>query len=187
MLIVYKFQFYILKKYGSISFNENIVNKRNTNNGFILNSFLIFIIIDFCIQGYFYFESFPGFYSADCYTPKRQIRDNYNILVYNFSKFCGPTKYQKKLSSILTNTMKDTFVIGWITELFEQVPFIIVLLSIIGVIVVYRNYNPDKRYYNYILKRQQEISHTFNFFQENFKKGDIITSMLLKITKEKMK
>ena len=187
MLIVYKFQFHILKKYGSISFNENIVNKRNTNNGFILNSFLIFIIIDFCIQGYFYFESFPGFYSADCYTPKRQIRDNYNILVYNFSKFCGPTKYQKKLSSILTNTMKDTFVIGWITELFEQVPFIIVLLSIIAVIVVYRNYNPDKRYYNYILKRQQEITHTFNFFQENFKKGDIITSMLLKITKEKMK
>ena len=187
MLIVYKFQFSTLKKYGSISFNENIVNKRNTNNSFILNSFLIFIIIAFCITGYFYFESFPGFYSADCYTPKRKIRDDYNILVYNFSKFCGPTKYQKKLSSILTNLMKDTFVIGWITELFEQVPLIIVLLSIIAVIVVYRNYNPDKRYYNYILKRQQEIAYTFHFFSEHFKKGDIITSMLLKIAKEKMK
>ena len=187
MLSVYKFQFFILRKYGSISFNENIVNKRNTNNNFILNSFLIFIIIAFCITGYFYFESFPGYYSANCLTPKRSLRDNYNILVYNLGKFCGPTKYHKKLSSILTMKMKDTFIIGWITELFEQVPLIIVLLSIIAVIVVYRNYNPDKRYYNYILKRQQEITHTFQFFHENFKKGDIITSMLLKITKEKMK
>ena len=187
MFIVYKFQFYILRKYGSISFNENIVNKRNTNNNFVLNSFLIFSIIDFCITGYFYFESFPSFYSANCYTPKRQLRDNYNILIYNNSKFCGPTKYQNKLSAILSNKMKDTYIIGWITELFEQVPFIIILLSIIAVIVVYRNYNPDKRYYNYILKRQQEILHTFYFIYESFKKGDIITSMLLKITKEKMK
>ena len=187
MLIVYKFQFFILKKYGSISFNENIVNKRNTNNNFILNSFLIFSIIAFCITGYFYFESFPGFYTANCYTPNRRLNDNINILIYNSNKFCGPTKYQKKLSSILTNKMKDTFVIGWLTDLFQQIPFIIILLSIIAVIVVYRNYNPDKRYYNYILKRQQEILHTFYFIYESFKKGDIITSMLLKITKEKMK
>ena len=187
MLAVYKFQLFILRKYGSISFNENIVNKRNTNNNFILNSYLIFIIIAFLITGYFYFESFPGYYTANCLTPKRNLRDNYNILVYNHTKFCGPTKYHQKLSSILTMEMEDTFIIGWITELFEQVPLIIVLLSIIGVIVVYRNYNPDKRYYNYISKRQQEITHTFQFFHENFKKGDIITSMLLKITKEKMK
>ena len=187
MLIVYKFQFSILKNYGSISFNENIVNKRNTNNNFILNSFLIFSIINFCITGYFYFESFPGFYSANCYTPKRNLRDNYNILIYDNSKFCGPIKYQKKLSSILTNKLKDTFILGWITELFEQVPFIIILLSIIAVIVVYRNYNPDKKYYNYILKRQQEIMQTIYFFYDSFKKGDVITSMLLKITKEKIK
>ena len=187
MLIIYKFQFFILRRHGSISFNENIVNKRNTNNNFILNSYLIFSILNFCITGYFYFESFPGFYSGDCYTPKRTLRDNYNIFIYNTSKFCGPTKYQNKLSSILTNKMKDTFVIGWITELFAQIPFTIILLSIIAVIVVYRNYNPDKRYYNYILKRQQEIMHTFHFLSESFKKGDIITSILMKITKEKMK
>ena len=187
MLIVYKFQFSILRRYGSISFNENIVNKRNTNNNFILNSFLIFSIINFCITGYFYFESFPGFYSANCYTPKRNLRDNYNILIYDNSKFCGPNKYQKKLSSILTTIMRDTFILGWITEIFEQIPFIIILLSIIAVIVVYRNYNVDKTYYNYILKRQQEIMHTIYLFYDSFKKGDIITSMLLKITKEKIK
>ena len=187
MLIVYKFQLSILKKYGSISFNENIVTKRNTNNNFILNSFLIFSIINFCITGYFYFESFPGFYSADCYTPKRNLRDNINILVYNYNKFCGPIRYQKKLSSILTAKMRDTFVIGWLTDLCQQIPFIIILLSIIAVIVVYRNYNPDKRYYNYILKRQQEIMQTIYFFYDSFKKGDVITSMLLKITKEKIK
>ena len=190
MLIIYKFQLSILKNYGSISFNENIINKRNTNNNFIILSFLIFTILAFCITGYFYFESFPGFYTADCYSPKRSNniynRYNYNILIYNFNEFCGPTKYQRKLSSILTNKMRDTFVIGWITDLFSQIPFMIVLLCIIFVIIIYRNYNPDKRYYNYILKRQQEIMHTFHFFCESFKKGDIITSMLLKITKEKM-
>ena len=75
--------------------------------------------------------------------------------------------------------MRDTFVIGWLTDLCQQIPFIIILLSIIAVIVVYRNYNPDKRYYNYILKRQQEIMQTIYFFYDSFKKGDVITSMLL--------
>ena len=83
--------------------------------------------------------------------------------------------------------MRDTFILGWITEIFEQIPFIIILLSIIAVIVVYRNYNVDKTYYNYILKREQEIMHTIYLFYDSFKKGDIITSMLLKITKEKIK
>ena len=187
MLIIYKFQYSILKNNGSISFNENIVNKRNTNNNFILNSFLIFTILVFCITGYFYFESFPEFYTADCYTPKRINRYNYNILVYDYNKFCGPTKYQRRLSSILTNKMKDTFAIGWISDLLSQIPFIIELLCVIFVIIIYRNYNPDKRYYNYIMKRQQEIMETFHFLSENFKKGDIISSMLLKIAKEKIK
>ncbi len=187
MLIIYEFQYSILKNNGSISFNENIVNKRNTNNNFILNSFLIFTILVFCITGYFYFESFPEFYTADCYTPKRLNRYNYNILVYDYNKFCGPTKYQRRLSSILTNKMKDTFVIGWISDLLSQIPFIIELLCVIFVIIIYRNYNPDKRYYNYIMKRQQEIMETFHFLSENFKKGDIISSMLLKIAKEKIK
>ena len=187
MLIIYKFQYSILNNNGSISFNENIVNKRNTNNNFILNSFLIFTILVFCITGYFYFESFPEFYTADCYTPKRINRYNYNILVYDYNKFCGPTKYQRRLSSILTNKMKDTFAIGWISDLLSQIPFIIELLCVIFVIIIYRNYNPDKRYYNYIMKRQQEIMETFHFLSENFKKGDIISSMLLKIAKEKIK
>ena len=187
MLIIYEFQYSILKNNGSISFNENIVNKRNTNNNFILNSFLIFTILVFCITGYFYFESFPEFYTADCYTPKRINRYNYNILVYDYNKFCGPTKYQRRLSSILTNKMKDTFAIGWISDLLSQIPFIIELLCVIFVIIIYRNYNPDKRYYNYIMKRQQEIMETFHFLSENFKKGDIISSMLLKIAKEKIK
>ena len=187
MLIIYKFQYSILKNNGSISFNENIVNKRNTNNNFILNSFLIFTILVFCITGYFYFESLPEFYTADCYTPKRINRYNYNILVYDYNKFCGPTKYQRRLSSILTNKMKDTFAIGWISDLLSQIPFIIELLCVIFVIIIYRNYNPDKRYYNYIMKRQQEIMETFHFLSENFKKGDIISSMLLKIAKEKIK
>ena len=187
MRIIYEFQYSILKNNGSISFNENIVNKRNTNNNFILNSFLIFTILVFCITGYFYFESFPEFYTADCYTPKRINRYNYNILVYDYNKFCGPTKYQRRLSSILTNKMKDTFAIGWISDLLSQIPFIIELLCVIFVIIIYRNYNPDKRYYNYIMKRQQEIMETFHFLSENFKKGDIISSMLLKIAKEKIK
>ena len=164
-----------------------LIYKRNTNNNFILNSFLIFSIINFFITGYFYFESFPGFYAANCYTPKRNLRDNYNILIYDNSKFCGPNKYQKKLSSILTTKMRDTFILGWITEIFEQIPFIIILLSIIAVIVVYRNYNVDRTYYNYILKREQEIMHTIYLFYDSFRKGDIITSLLLMITKEKIK
>ena len=83
--------------------------------------------------------------------------------------------------------MKDTFAIGWISDLLSQIPFIIELLCVIFVIIIYRNYNPDKRYYNYIMKRQQEIMETFHFLSENFKKGDIISSMLLKIAKEKIK
>ena len=186
VLIIYKFHFFILKRRGSFSFKETGINHRN-NKSFILNVFVIFNIAAFTIIGYFYFYPFTHSYTVECYTPKEVTDESFNILLYNTKNWCGPLKSKIQLSSILTNKMKNTPIIGWIVNLFQQLPFIIILFSIILIILIYRKYNPDKRFYDYIANRQKEIVNSFYILYEQISKRDILTSMLLKITQQKLK
>jgi hypothetical protein len=186
MLVIYKFHFYILKRQGSYSFEETAINRRN-NNTFILTAFIIFNIAFFCIIGYLYFAPFPHFYTVNCYTPKTKNDDSYNVMKYNETNWCGPVRSKEQLSSVLTNNMKDALFIGWFVGLFQQIPFVIILISILIIILVYRQYNPDIRYYDYLIKRQQDLSNTFHQFYEQISKRDILTSMLLKMTQQKLK
>lgn len=186
MLAVYKFQFFILKRQGSYSFTEATINKRN-NNKFVLNAFIIFNIVMFCIIGYLYFTPLPHFYTVNCYTPIEVAEDSYNILLYNTTNWCGPVESKVRLSSVLTNKMKETLFFGWFVGLFQQLPFIIILISVLLIVLIYRQYNPDIRYYEYIIKRQIELSNTFHVFYEQISKRDILTSMLLKMTQQKLK
>ena len=186
MLVIYKFHFFILKRQGSYTFEETSINKRN-NNTFILTTFILFNITFFCIIGYLYFAPFPHFYTVNCYTPKVVADDSFNIMKYNVTNWCGPVRTKEQLSSVLTNTMKDTLFIGWLVGLFQQIPFVIILISVLIIILVYRQYNPDIRYYDYIIKRQQDLSNTFHQFYQQISKRDILTSMLLKMTQQKLK
>ena len=185
ILIIYKFHFFILKRRGSFSFKETGINRRNNKN-FILIIFIIFNIAVFCIIGLFYFSPVTHSYTVECYTPKSST-ESFNILLYNTNNWCGPLKSKMQLSSIMTNKMKNTLFIGWIVNLFQQLPFIIILFSVFLIILIYRKYNPDKRYYEYIVNRQKELVNTFYSLYEQISKRDMITSMLLKITQQKLK
>ena len=186
VFILYKFELFILKRRGSFSFKEMGISHRN-NKYLILTSFIIFNLAVFCIIGYFYFAPLPHSYETDCYTPKEVVDESFNILLYNTANYCGPVRSRVKLSSILTNKMKDIKIIGWIVNLFQQLPFIIILISLVLIILIYRKYNPDKRYYEYIFKRHKELINTFYVLYEQISKRDILTSMLLKITQQKLK
>ena len=186
MLVLYKFQLFMLKKQGSFSFKETGIKQRN-NNGFILKTFILFIIAIFCFLGYLYFIPLPHFYTAACLSPQEGHDDLVNVLVYNKTNWCGPVKSHVRLSSIMTENMKDTIGIGWIAGLIQQIPCAIILIAVFFVILAYRKYNPDVRYYDYLVRRQQELSNTFHVFFEQISKRDILTSMLLKIVQQKMK
>lgn len=183
---LYKFEIFILKRRGSFSFKEMGINHQN-NKYLILISFIIFNLSVFCIIGYFYFAPIPHFYETVCYTPKEIVDESFNILLYNTENYCGPVRSKIKLSSILTNKMKDIIIISWIVNLFQQLPFIIILISFVFIILIYRKYHPDKRYYEYIFKRHKELINTFYILYEQISKRDILTSMLLKITQQKLK
>ena len=186
VFILYKFEIFILKKRGAFSYKEMGINHRN-NKFLILNSFIFYNLAVFCIIGYFYFAPLPHSYQADCYTPKEVVDNSINILLYNSLNYCGPVRAKTKLSSILTNKMKDINIIGWNISLFQQLPFIIILISFVLIILIYRQYYPDKRYYKYIFKRHKDLLNTFYVLYEQISKRDVLTSMLLKITQQKLK
>lgn len=184
--ILYKFQLFILKRRNSYSFKEIGISRRNNNN-LVLNSFIIYNLAVFCILGYLYFAPLPHSYTAECYTPKEITDASFNILLYNTNNWCGPLKSKVKLSSILTKKMKDILVIGWIIGLFQQLPFIVVLIAVVLVILIYRKYYPDTSYYEYIIHRQKDLLNSFYILYDQISKRDILTSMLLKITQQKLK
>ena len=188
ILALYKFQLFILKRRGSFAFKESGMYHRN-NKYLLLNTFVAFNIAIFCIFGYFYFAPLPHTYVSDCYSPKT-VDDNqysYNVLITFKENWCGPVKSRIKLSSVLTDKMKDILILGWIVGLFQQLPFIIIIISIFFIALIYRKYNPDKRYYEYIIKRQEDLINTFYVLYEQISKRDILTSMLLKISQQKFK
>ena len=186
ILFLYKFQLYLLKSRGSFSFKETGMYHRN-NKFLLLSIFLVFNIAIFCIFGYLYFAPLPHTYASDCFTPNDAEANPYNVL-FSFKKnWCGPVKSRIKLSSILTEKMKDILILGWIVGLFQQLPFIVIIISIFLVALIYRKYNPDTRYYEYIIKRQEDLINTFYVLYQQISKRDILTSMLLKITQQKLK
>ena len=186
VFILYKFHFFILKKKNSYSFKEMGISKRN-NNSLVLSSFIIYNLAVFCIIGFLYFAPIPHSYTAECYTPKEVTDESFNILIYNTENWCGPLKSKVKLSSILTKKMEDILFIRWIVGLFQQLPFIIVSIAVVLVILIYRKYYPDKSYYEYIVKKQKDLHNSFYVLYDQISKRDILTSMLLKITQQKMK
>ena len=184
MYWAYRFQFRLLKRKGSYSFKETGIKKRN-NNKFVLITFLIFNIGLILSFGYFYLLSFPHYYNATCYSSADASVPS--ILIYDKTNWCGPVKSRIRLSGILSDKIKETIFIGWLIKLFREAPFIIILIALIFIILIYRKYNPDSRYYEYLVKRQLELGKTFHTFYEQISKRDVLTLNLLNLTKQKVK
>ena len=184
-IALYKYQFSKLKSKGSYSFKETGISKRN-NTKILLIIYFIFTVELIAFQGYFYFLPFPHFYKANCYVPK-DGNTNYktSVLIYNFDRVrCGPINSNVRLSSIFTELMEDAPIFGWIVGIIEEMPFLIVIIALVFIVILYRKYNPDSRYYEYLLKRQKGLDNNFQMFYEQISKRDVLTSMLLKVTKQ---
>lgn len=183
-IALYKYQFSKLKSKGSYSFKETGITKRN-NTKILLIIYFIFTVELIAFQGYFYFLPFPHFYKASCYAPKEGSEFKSSVLIYNFDRIrCGPINSNVRLSSIFTELMEDAPIFGWIVGIIEEMPFLIVVIALVFIVILYRKYNPDSRYYEYLLKRQKGLDNNFQMFYEQISKRDVLTSMLLKVTKQ---
>jgi hypothetical protein len=80
--------------------------------------------------------------------------------------------------------MEDAPIFGWIVGIIEEMPFLIVVIALVFIVILYRKYNPDSRYYEYLLKRQKGLDNNFQMFYDQISKRDVLTSMLLKVTKQ---
>lgn len=180
----YSYQFSKLKSKGSYSFKETGISKRN-NTKILLIIYFIFTVELIAFQGYFYFLPFPHFYKANCYAPIDEKIFESSILVYNFDRIrCGPINSNVRLSSIFTELMEDAPLFGWIVGIIKEMPFLIVIIALVFIVILYRKYNPDSRYYEYLIKRQKGLDNNFQMFYEQISKRDVLTSMLLKVTKQ---
>ena len=181
---LYSYQFSKLKSKGSYSFKETGITKRN-NTKILLIIYFIFTVELIAFQGYFYFLPFPHFYKASCFAPKSESEFKTSVLIYNFDRIrCGPINSNVRLSSIFTELMEDAPLFGWIVGIIKEMPFLIVIIALVFIVILYRKYNPDSRYYEYLLKRQKGLDNNFQMFYEQISKRDVLTSMLLKVTKQ---
>lgn len=182
-IALYKFQFYLLNHKKSYTFNENGLIKRN-NTKYLLIIFLIFIIELIGTQGYFYLLSYPHYYKVKCYSPNEGAGE-FSILLYG-KKWCGPVRSFVRVSDIFTNTVADAPLIGRAIYLLQEMPILIVILALVFIVIIYRKNNIDSRYNEYLKKKQRELDNTFRVYYEQISKRDMLTSMLLKVTKLKV-
>ena len=178
---IYKFQFYLLNHKGSYSFKETGITKRNNTKILLLIYFILTIEI-IIFQGYFYLLSYPHSYKMNCFL---QEGAESSELFYDFDRDrCGPVMPFVRVSELFTELMLDLPILGWIVGIIHEMPFLIIVLGLIFIIILYRKYNPDSRYYEYLIKRQKELDNNFQIFYEQISKRDSLTSMLLKVTKQ---
>lgn len=181
--ILLKSEYSLLNKRGSYFFKDSGISNRS-NKKILLILFLIFIIELLAFQGYFYLLSFPHFYKVNCYVPNNGIGDA-AIMLYDYSKkLCGPIRPHTRASDILTNLVYDTTIIGWIFEKAREMPFIIVVISMIFIVIIYRHYNPEKVYYDYLKGKQNELNNTFRVFYEHIAKKDSLSLLLIDMAKK---
>ena len=85
--------------------------------------------------------------------------------------------------------MRSAFFFGSIYLLVREAISIMILLSIIFIIFIYRKYTPTKYYYDFIIKKQKEILETFQLFYQHISKRDLkllkICYLLLKVIQKK--
>ena len=184
-ILIYKFQFYLLKHQKSYTFNESGLIKRN-NTKYLRIISLIFILGLIVIQGYLYLLSYPHYYKVNCYAPNEGVGDS-SVLLYNYKKeWCGPVRSFERVSDVFTNAVSDSPFLGEISSILQEMPFLIVILALVCIVLIYKNNYLDSRYNEYLKKKQKELDNTFRVYYGQISRRDLLTSMLLKVTKLKV-
>ena len=178
LLIEFKYQFRKLKT--SANFNYDDINvKARGNAKSILHIFALMQFVAFVLLIYFYVIKIPHFKHAVC------AKDGEKSYLYQTDedKFCGPAADKVRIAYGLTYKIRKFWLIGWFHEVFKEALFIMLLLTIILCTIIYRNYSPNQKYYDYIINRQQEMLETFQLLYDQIGKRDKINYLLLKMAK----
>ena len=177
LLIEFKYQFRKLKT--SANFNYDDINvKLRGNAKSILHIFALMQFVAFVSLIYFYVIKLPHFNHAVCYG-----NGTASILKQTRKGFCGPASDKVRIAYGLTYEIRKFWTIGWFHEVFKEALFIMLLLTAILCTIIYRNYSPNQKYYEYIINRQQEMLETFQLLYDQIGKRDKINYLLLRMAK----
>ena len=177
LLIEFKYQFRKLKT--SANFNYDDINvKLRGNAKSILHIFALMQFVAFVSLIYFYVIRLPHFNHAVCVG-----NGSISKLYQNNEGFCGPASDKVRIAYGLTYEIRKFWGIGWFHEVFKEALFIMLLLTVILCTIIYRNYSPNQKYYDYIINRQQEMLETFQLLYDQIGKRDKINYLLLRMAK----
>lgn len=184
MFGLFKYEFYKLKLFANCKFDETSI-KNLSNAKKILNYFLAFTLLTLLGITYLYATKLPHYTMIKCY--KSKGTDGETIMFSDQVVMCGPTSYNSRISFGMSFKMRSAFFFGWIYRLAREAISIMILLSIIFIIFIYRKYTPTKDYYDFIIKKQKEILETFQLLYQQISKRDLITKNLLLVAKNEQK
>jgi len=184
MFGLFKYEYYKLKIFANCKFDETSI-KNLSNSRKILNYFLIFTLLTLLGITYLYASKLPHYSMMQCY--KSKGTDGETIMYSDKKVMCGPTFYNSRISFGMSFKMRSAFFFGWIYRLAREAISIMILLSIIFVIFIYRKYTPTKDYYDFIIRKQKEILETFQLLYQQISKRDLITKNLLLVVKNEQK
>ena len=184
MFGLFKYEFYKLKFFANCKFDETSI-KNLSNAKKILNYFLAFTLLTLLGITYLYATKLLHYTMIKCY--KSKGTDGETIMFSDQVVMCGPTSYNSRISFGMSFKMRSAFFFGWIYRLAREAISIMILLSIIFIIFIYRKYTPTKDYYDFIIKKQKEILETFQLLYQQISKRDLITKNLLLVAKNEQK
>ena len=181
MFGLFKYEFYKLKLFANCKFDETSI-KNLSNAKKILNYFFIFNLLTLLGITYLYATRLPHFNQIACYNNGSET-----IMAIVSDKICGPTFYNGRISFGMSFRMRSAFFFGWIYRLSREAISVMILLSIIFIIFIYRKYTPSKDYYDFVINKQIELLDTFQLLYQQISKRDFITKNLLAVVKEDTK
>ena len=184
MFGLFKYEFYKLKLFANCKFDETSI-KNLSNAKKILNYFLAFTLLTLLGITYLYAAKLPHYTMIKCY--KSKGTDGETIMFSDQKVMCGPISYNSRISFGMSFKMRSAFFFGWIYRLAREAISIMILLSIIFIIFIYRKYTPTKDYYDFIIRKQKEILETFQLLYQQISKRDLITKNLLLVAKNEQK
>ena len=178
MLIEFKIEFNKIKKRANIEYDDVDIFKRG-NSKKMLQLFLIFNVAAIVSISYFYIIKAPHTYAVKCFSDGTTTN-----MYYDKDYFCGPVDGFTRISSSMSNAIKNSDLFGFFYSIFKESVFIIILFIFAICTIKYRSYNPSDEYYEYTINQQKEILDTFQSLYEQIAKRDRITKLLISLNEK---
>jgi hypothetical protein len=179
MLIEFKIEFNKIKKRANIEYDDVDIFKRG-NSKKMLQLFLVFNVAAIVSISYFYIIKAPHVNAIKCISDGTTTTNMYYVNDY----FCGPVDGFTRISSSMSNAIKNSDLFGFFYSIFKESVFIIILFIFAICTIKYRSYNPSDEYYEYTINQQKEILDTFQSLYEQIAKRDRITKLLISLNEK---